>query len=485
MHRGLQWPARSSYTRHAARVVLLTITVGLQACGSDTPAKPSNLAAPVYKELDGGGCNVVFISLDTLRADHLGLYGYGRPTSPNLDAFGDEAIVFENAFSASRKTAPSHMSMFTGLYPTVHEVYMTEVSGVSEAAPYRLDDKVPMLAEILRDAGYQTMGWHGGGHISAAYGFERGFDQYEFVTGPWDAAIEWLDQRDERPFFLFLHTYAVHDPYRPSEPYYSMWEGDYQGKIQATRTHAEYWKNVDKDDPADVARLASLYDGAIRSADELMIAPLLEALRQRGLRENTIVIITSDHGEEFGEHGQFKHEQLYDEILHVPLLVYLPPAIDGRPAARRVTAQVSTIDLMPTLLDILDLEFERERLQGRSLVPLLVERTTEDRLVYAAGVRGPWHGDAPRPFHAIRWNGFKLIHDPENESLELYDIVADRGERDELGESAAQSLREMAELLDEIVSLNAKFKTEHGYLSSQEEHGEETLEQLRALGYIE
>ncbi len=165
-------------------------------------------------------CNLILVSIDTLRADHLGAYGYARDTSPNFDAFAARSVRFDRAFSTSRKTAPSHMSLFTSLHPTVHGVFMDKAAGLGKSTPYRLDESIPTLAELLRGQGYATAAWHAGGNMSDVYGFDRGFEIYRnhslaskgrknlrrYSAEQWQPAMEWLEGRAEEPLFLFLHT---------------------------------------------------------------------------------------------------------------------------------------------------------------------------------------------------------------------------------------------------------------------------------------
>jgi arylsulfatase A-like enzyme len=221
-----------------------------------------------------------------LRADHLGAYGYARDTSPEFDAFAARSLRFSQAFSTARKTAPSHASMFTSLYPTVHGVFMNDVTPDGQGSHYRLAPEVPTLAELLADAGFETVAWHGGGNMSASYGFSRGFSQYHsfhsyrgrgklaaasYREREWRPAFRWLEEQGGERFFMFLHTYAIHDPYQPPEPFYSMFTGDYRGRIRAVpnnkRRAERYWAAVDEDDPRDMAHLVDLYDGGIRYAD--------------------------------------------------------------------------------------------------------------------------------------------------------------------------------------------------------------------------
>lgn len=314
--------------------------------------------------------NVVLISLDTLRADHLGCYGYARNTSPNIDRLADRSMVFLNAYTAAPATAESHMSMFTSLYPSVHKVRTT----VRDKEVHVLDESIITLPRILKNHGYTTVGFHGGGHVDERYGFGRGFDTY--LTRRQEQAEGWLQRHaSDNKFFLFYHTYHVHDPYMPGPPYDTMFDPDYKGKMISDR-HAlssgngkqgtvgqRYWKLVDKTDPADIAHLSALYDGLIAELDN-ELGKLLAAIDQYA--PETIIIVLSDHGEAFGEHGDFLHGRHHREILQVPLIIRLPGAEHGV----RVETAFSLVDLAPTILDMLSIPL-MEQFQGKALMDLV------------------------------------------------------------------------------------------------------------------
>ena len=301
--------------------------------------------------------NVLLISIDTLRADHLGSYGYPRPTSPRLDQLAREGARFETAVAPTSWTLPSHMSLLTGLDPLLTGVYVD-----TRSLPRGTDTLALRLAKL----GYATGGVVSGGYLNAKWGFARGFDYYDDfsvgkrhfgadkqeITSPHilQLANRWLDQwqqRDSRrPFFLFLHFYDVHYDFNPPPPYDTMFDPDYQG----TLTGLDFDTN-----PAlkpglpqrDLEHLLALYDGEIRHLDD-HLGRFFDSLAERGVFDNTIVAVTSDHGEEFGEHGRFGHrETLYDEVLLIPLIVRFPAKIAPGTVVRE---QVRLIDVGPTLL---------------------------------------------------------------------------------------------------------------------------------------
>jgi arylsulfatase A-like enzyme len=280
--------------------------------------------------------------------------------------------------------------------------------------------------------------------------------------------------RDE-PFFLFFHTYHVHDPYSPAPPYDTLHDPGYRGPIQAgirdagkgqpfAATRRSFWKPVNPERPADVRRVVALYDGAITELDGLL-TPLLAALERR--RGRVIVVVTSDHGEEFQEHGRWRHEQLYDELLRVPLIVRHPAVAAGR----RLSSRVSLIDLAPTILDMLGLP-ALAGAQGRSLVPVILGREPE-REIFA---------ELPGRGMALIRGSKKIIRSGRDF---VFDLESDPGERRALGPEA-RAAGVLAERLEEIDRENALRRASAGRGPAPESTlDQRTLEQLRHLGYVE
>lgn len=293
-------------------------------------------------------CNLIIISIDTLRADRLQTLGYKRQTSPALLKFSHQAMIFENAYSPASKTAEAHMSLFTSLYPSVHRVDSLATKDRKSNKVDRLDKRIKTLSEILKKNGYSTAGFHHGGQLAAKFGFARGFDTYQLkswveVKKEFAQMGRWLRKNRDDKFFLFLHTYHVHDPYTPRLPYDLIFDPDYSGKIISDPTQLAtlakeackgikdctlwdkenkiYWDSVDLSSSKDVHHISALYDGEIREVDDLFIR-LNELLQE--VSSNSIIIILSDHGEEFLEHGGTLHHKLYQEIIRVPLLIMHP-----------------------------------------------------------------------------------------------------------------------------------------------------------------
>jgi arylsulfatase A-like enzyme len=298
------------------------------------------IADPTVHSLDdyGRARGVVLISIDTLRPDHVGAYGYSRPTTPRLDALAREGALFEDAVSTSSWTLPAHLSMLTAVDPGQH-------GGVD--MEHGFNGRVPTLAEALREAGYATSAVTSHLYVSPVYGLDRGFDHLDFqqdrrATDVAERALDLLDRLGDQPFFLFLHFYDPHWHYDPPPSTRSTFERPYQGNV--TGLWQDFSKRAQVTD-ADVQHLLDLYDGEIRYVDD-EVGRVLDHLKARGLDRSTLVVVTSDHGEEFQEHGSWEHQKtLYEEVVRVPLIVRGPGV-----GARREAAQVSLLDVAPTVL---------------------------------------------------------------------------------------------------------------------------------------
>ena len=312
--------------------------------------------------------NLILISLDTLRSDRIGAYGYQRETTPAIDKFAESSVVFRNAVAASSWTLPSHVTLFSGQYPSTHGVILKN---------HRIGKETRLLADILSENGYRTFGFTGGGNVGPRHGFSRGFESY--WTNPAESrrprvkqegfettlarAGRKIEELNAEPYFLFIHTYDIHCPYNPPEPYYSMFRTS-GAEVTSTARCGDESRN-----PAfglNQARyMSDRYDGSIRWTDE-NLGKFLEFLAGRGELEKTIVVITSDHGEEFYEHGGIGHKgTLFRESLMVPLIIHAP----GIPA-RSVEQYVSLVDVLPSLLDLLKIPIPSD-VQGTSLTGLI------------------------------------------------------------------------------------------------------------------
>ena len=392
--------------------------------------------------------NLVLISLDTLRADRLGAYGYARPTSPEIDErLAAQGTVFTHAYSTYPGTGGSHASILTGLYPCA----------VVPDLAQPIHPRAATLAELLRAAGYETAAFTEDGYVIAAHGFARGFGSFvegtsALVTEPtgqadktFARALDWVRAR-RAPWFAFLHTYQVHHPYAPPPGYLDRVVGS------------------GPPDASDSAR----YDAEIRYTDDLL-AKFLAGLDQLGASHDTLVVLLADHGDQFGEHGLTLHgNSLYDDLLHVPLIVRAPGLV---PAGLRIDMPVDMTDVVPTVLDLLRLPPLRWA-NGRSLVPLLRGASLPDRPLYASLV-------ITRQV-AVRVPPTKWIIDQATGRVHSYDLRDDARELHDLGASSPDI---GAELL-------AKYRAACETLPASDVPAAPTLDpavkdKLKALGYVD
>lgn len=420
------------------------------------------------------GFNVVIIGVDTLRADHTGCYGYRRATSPAIDLIADEGLLFERAFATTSWTLPSFHSIMTSLYPSSHGV----------VGPNRRLDRSPVtIAEILKDNGYRTAGFISGPFLKAIYGFAQGFDVYEEsvssashiacdadITSPGlnEQVLRWLRKNSEDRFFLFIHYWDPHNDYIPPAPYDRMFDPYYEGAMDGTDIRWGPKVSIETD-RRDVEHIVALYDGEIAWTDN-HIGEVMAALGSLGLDDDTIIVVVSDHGEEFLEHGGKLHGMtLYNEVIHVPLVFRVP----GMSGHLTFQTAVSLLDVMPTVLDILDIDVPTP-VHGRSLLPVIRgERPAEEsRKIYselgthlAALMRGRW----------------KLLYDADFERFELYDLVADYGETRNLAGADSAAFTELAGILSEWL----RAKRSESHIGPNVLMDDKTTRQLKALGYIQ
>ena len=373
--------------------------------------------------------NIIVYLVDSLRRDRLGLYGYERNTTPNIDAFGAEATVFDRALAQSPWTRPSVASLFTGLDPPGHGVQRPNQG---------LPADLPGLPGLLQQAGYQTFGIVTNGNVSEAFGFDRDFDSFRYLNRvrPPDfyelsnrvnfVALRWLEQRDpDRPFFLYLHTSDPHAPYTPHEPFRKRFAPDVDDPSIGTLLHTNKMKH-DGGGPRDVRNLSNLYDAEIAYNDE-HFGRLLKRLRALGLYQSSLIVFLADHGEAFKEHGTWQHgTTLYEEEIAIPLIIKFP---DGRQAGTRVQALARQVDVLPTLLEFLGLDAP-ERLDGRSLLPAIAAKAEAPVFAYSylARRRGSWVGVVHEDHKLVR----AREHEGGGTREWLFDLASDPAESDDL-----------------------------------------------------
>ncbi len=400
--------------------------------------------------------NVILVTMDTTRADHIGCYGYPYAKTPTLDAIARKGVVFEQAATATPLTLPAHCSIMTGMYPTHH--------GVRVNGNTALGDEQTTLAEVFSAQGYKTGAFIAAFVLDGRWGLKQGFEEYDDqfdlnkykhldlgeVQRPgnevMDSALAWLDGHKAGPFFAWIHLYDPHSPYKPPEPYYSEFEG---------------------------RGLPGLYDGEIAFMDE-QIGRCVSWLERSGLDKNTIMILIGDHGEGLGSHGEGTHGYfIYDYALHVPFLAAVPfPDMQGK----RVSAQVRSVDVFPTLLDLAGIK-SPTGVEGRSLVRMMFNPDAKDD--------GPAYGESMAPNIQYGWSALRTLRTTRYKYIdapraELYDLTQDADEQLNILPQHPDVARRMKTALDTLVA-----ETSKGAPAPQAANlDRETVERLAALGYI-
>ncbi|MCH7958759.1 MAG: sulfatase [Candidatus Hydrogenedentes bacterium] len=424
--------------------------------------------------------NLILISIDTLRADFLGCYGYDRPTSPSIDRFAAQGVLFEDVTAPSPWTPPSHASMLTGLYPNHHGLKPKDHKMMRDAI--RTDTRT--LAEVLQERGYRTGAFLSSTILRGDSGFARGFDDFVSInhgveraqpSGVRKRAEAWLKKaRGDTPFFLFLHFYDVHSDYRSLPRYEKMFLHPYDGIADGSTKQLLSVRNGDIPfGKADADHTIDLYCAGIRQMDD-QFDRLMKYLDKLRLSESTVVILTSDHGEEFLEHGSVLHgRSLFEELVRVPLIVRGP----GLPQGTRLSAPVSLVDIMPTVLSLLDVTFT-EPLDGIDLAPLWggdSAPAVEPRFLFA---EADWGNENPDIKRAVRHGNHKLHYDRDTGRTELYNLAQDPGERTDIAEGSPDIVATLRARLDEFMESALS-----GPLAP--EWTPEELEELESLGYLE
>jgi len=471
-----------------------------------TTGEPSALSFwfnPVIYRKKASPRNVILISLDALRPDHLGCYGYSRPTSPHMDALAKDGVLFERAYTAAPWTLPSHVSILSGLFGISHGIYMGH---------HRIPPSVVMLPEVLRKNGFFCHAVTGAGLVSPLYGFWRGFDTYHGAEGHmtkensaelvFAAAADWLEKNTDKDAFLFLHTYQVHSPYASPSPYGTMFTQEHPRHLSFNfadigRKRAAFMPLPEE----ERQNIVDLYDGEIRYTDEALIGSLVARLKKLGLYDRTMIILLSDHGEEFLEKGAWQHGQsLYESALRVPLIIKL---FGSRHRGERIRGVSRLVDVMPTVLDELGVTSGPGDLDGMTLIPLVEGKEKDGRFFLADTAFPSLDFENPRVIPpqgklepdiiAFGAGAFKLIlnrkmtepdafeYDPPRPArpdVELYDLLSDPGENVNLATERPEVVREM---LGRIRELYGKPSRRTG---GRVEIDDELRAQLRALGYI-
>jgi arylsulfatase A-like enzyme len=439
--------------------------------------------------------NVVLVTVDTLRADHLGSYGYARETSPAIDRLAREGVRFDTAVTQWPKTTPSLASLHTGVYPSTN--------GVTRHTQQALPAAFATLAQRLSEAGYETAAVVTNGNLARAYRFDKGFDSYietwrsptaddpERAAHVTDAAIAWLDaRRSERPFFLWVHYVDPHAPYTPPPPFDGMFVGDahYDPSERAPLSEQPI-EDIDGI-PArsrlgvhdEIAYYVAQYDAEIRYSDG-EIGRLFDRVEAGASGARTAIVLTADHGESLGEHRYyFEHGRLpFDGCVRVPLVVRLP---GGHGGGRSVKSPVQLVDVLPTVLEIASVAVPGEA-EGRSLVPLLAQGQDPERGAFAfteSGYTDSWQ----RSVRDARW---KLVWtpDPSDRAIAtgtewaLFDLATDPSETTDVAAAHPDQVERLRSALESwrhrsgvsTIALVPAPRVDH-----------DTEERLRKLGYV-
>jgi arylsulfatase A-like enzyme len=473
----------------------------LQGCGDSAPPAPE----PAARTSPETPPNLLLVTIDTLRADHLSFYGYDRETMPNLAGWVDEAAVFERYYTPLPLTDPAFASLMTGLSPMRH--------GVRHTAR-RLDPSFKTLAQILRGKGWDTAAFVSRKGLLEGGNLDRGFTVANFQGGNPDAlgligeranaerwqrraadvtdiALLWIWKRAQPPFFVWLHYYDPHAFYDAPPPFRGRFASPPGAEPGELGLRAWWGSEI------DARQAIGDYDAEVLYVDQ-QIARVVDHLKRAGLWDSTLFVLTSDHGESLGEHGHMDHgEWLYEEQLRVPLVLRHPALI---PAGSRIPQPALMVDLAPTLLDLLgvsgdDAEAFAANADGRSLRPLLqgegaLGGAPDDRLIFFESENCPdEEGRANAPgmichpagiagkIRAVSDGRWKLIVTPQEEGrrVELYDLVADPKELSDLSQASSDRVREMAAALDAHWQVEVRAEAVDAELADQ----------LRALGYGE
>lgn len=484
---GVLWFRESRFRRAVSRAAagsgwataaLLGVSAAVLHLQIGTPSRAAPPVAP----------NVLLVSIDSLRPDHLHCYGYEQPTSPTIDRTASEGALFTQAISSSSWTLPSHMSLFTGLDPLQHGV-------VDDTSP-SLPRAIPTLAETFRAAGYETAGVAATHYVSGKWGFARGFDRFEDdviarLDGPTserttEIALAWIDDWNRRgrrrPLFLFVHFWDVHYGYQAPPPYDRMFSEGYDGTIDFRNFLAN--PDIREDmSAADYAELHAQYAAEIRFTDEHLKA-LLDRLESLGELDDTIVSISSDHGDEFFEHHWKGHRHtLFDELVRIAWIMRYPKRI---PAGTVVTQTTEISDIGPTIVSLAGLSapefgnYADSVFAGRDLSPLLGGGTVPPRP--AVSHLTPVGQENEGPIYSLRTPDAKLIWGPdEHWKLRFFDLAKDPGEQRDLG--GGGDPREAAMLPALETWRDTKRSTAAGGTRVRLSPSE--FEKLKDLGYIQ
>ncbi|NNE08471.1 MAG: sulfatase-like hydrolase/transferase [Gemmatimonadetes bacterium] len=424
--------------------------------------------------------HVLLLVTDTTRSDHLSVYGYEKKTTPFLDSYADRSVVFTNSVSQGTHTIVSTPSIVASCYPSEHGI-----TGYADV----LSNRFTLISEYLHEYGYNTYGYATNPHLSPRNGYGQGFDKYEHDPG-WaytpaekvnDRFFAWLSEQDEDPFFGFLFYIDPHNPYTPPPAFQTLFDPEWKGDPISDWKHE--WGEPE---PAKLKNMVAQYDGAICYWDS-ELRKMFERLEALGVMENTMFLYTSDHGEEFYEHGYWGHNKLpYESSVGVPFIVSFPPPIDFPPLPRvhgTVEEVVSNVDVVPTLLEYLRIEPD-ETARGRSAVPLVFGgEQGPERIAYGEEILKRY---GPYDIRSVRTKTHKYIKVFQYENIAnppdlFFDLVEDPMEQRNLTTERAEEAGLHEQILDlRIAEVSGLGSVEVDTVAMDEAQ----LERLKALGYL-
>ena len=489
--------------RVAIAIILLVVTGAYGQSAPTGEARPTGSGAARARRV-AEPVNIVIFLIDTLRTDHLGVYGYDRrPTSPRIDALAREAVVFEQAYAPSPWTLPTVASLLTSTLPCEHGTLYDK---------QRLSDSLEPLAERIKRLDYATISLYANAFAGPNFGMDRGYDFIQACVETEGKRVgKILDQQPTRPFFLYIHNTEPHTPHRfapehtdgfrdiPSSTRDKI-EGHYTAYRRLTRIDFAEKRPVGftdntEEQKREMAALSAmsddyieLYDASVRLADTY-VGSVIDALRERHLWDTTLFIVLADHGEEFNEHGGWLHDQsAYEELMSVPLIVRFP---HGQYAGRRIQSVVSLIDVLPTIFAYLDAPEVARGARGRNLMPVIRRNQldrTEDFIIPGMRINRkkyyrPWKESRGDTNVVVRRGKWKGIWNAEPDTLELYNLAADPDERHDV--SAANPDLAMAMQLMARLSFQDCRRNKAAPPRRSDEPDKETLNNLRALGYVD
>ena len=470
---------------------ILTVCLGLLAafpcgCGQEDRPDQADKAKRPDVLIDSDWPNVLLISLDSVRADHLGCYGYDRETSPRIDQLASEGALFETSISASSWTLPTHASLFTGLATSIHGLVDMQ---------HQLDNSHITLAKDLKSAGYAAVGFVSSPLLQPVFGLAQGFDGYYRCLSPVPkdeksiaanatsptvlAAVNgWLSQNTHKPFFMFVNLWDAHFDYTPPAPFDTRFDPDYRGAVNGRGFLTD--PRINKDMPErDLEHLIALYDGEIAWVDA-HVGLLLDMFKSAGLLDTTIVVLTSSHGTAFFEHDlKGQRNALYDELIKVPLIIRYPQSV---PAGKRYAEQARTIDLYPTISDLIGMAVPA--VMGRSLAPLFKGESIDTRGgIETALSELVVHGQR---IQAIRHPQRKTIFFLETDGGIVFDLVADPGELSAVSDAESPVVKgARADTVWTQKIFLAQFRGKYPPAQPLSGLPPGILEKLNALGYVE